>query len=125
MEREDFPDLKMWGFDSFRGLPVETADVQNSDFAPGSYSSSLSVQTVKAKVGGQVDFVVGFYNETLTATLANERAMAPAFLVDIDADLYTSSFQALDWMFAQGLVRPGTLVGYDDWCDCGPTHCVL
>merc|ERR1711971_224555 len=35
--------------------------------------------------------------------------------IDIDADLYTSSHQALDWMFKSDLVRAGTLIGYDDW----------
>ena len=32
---------KMWGFDSFRGLPAEdTSDVQQSNWKPGAYKAS-------------------------------------------------------------------------------------
>ena len=41
--------------------------------------------------------------------------MMPALYVDVDCDLHTSSIDALDFLFANGLVGVGTLVGYDDW----------
>ena len=40
--------------------------------------------------------------------------------IDIDSDLYTSTKQALTWMFRNQLVVPGTLVGYDDWVATPP-----
>ena len=57
--------------------------------------------------------VPGFYNETLNASLA-ARAR-PAAYVDVNCDLYSSSSQALRWLFAHRLVRPHTLLMYDDW----------
>eukprot|EP00747_Dinoflagellata_sp_TGD_P108676 gnl/TRDRNA2_/TRDRNA2_170484_c4_seq2.p1 gnl/TRDRNA2_/TRDRNA2_170484_c4~~gnl/TRDRNA2_/TRDRNA2_170484_c4_seq2.p1 ORF type:complete len:228 (-),score=23.38 gnl/TRDRNA2_/TRDRNA2_170484_c4_seq2:96-779(-) len=66
----------------------------------------------------QTGFVVGFYNESLTPTLASQRGMKPALYVDIDCDLYDSSWQALDWLFASGLMvqgPTGTFVYFDDW----------
>merc|ERR1719271_2075309 len=42
-------------------------------------------------------------------------SLGPAFLIDMDADLYISSIQALDYIFREQLARPGTLIGYDDW----------
>ena len=33
----------------------------------------------------------------------------------MDCDLYISSIQAMEWLFANKLVAPGTVFGYDDW----------
>merc|ERR1712032_191592 len=38
-----------------------------------------------------------------------------AMYVDIDVDQYTSAYEALDWLFKRKLIRPGTLIAYDDW----------
>ena len=40
--------------------------------------------------------------------------MRPALYVDVDVDQYTPTSQSLDWMFSEGIIRPGTYVGYDD-----------
>lgn len=63
-----------------------------------------------------VNFVQGFYNESLNLEMLENLDLKPALFVDIDCDLYISTFQALDWMFASGLIQVGTLIGYDDWC---------
>ena len=41
--------------------------------------------------------------------------MRPALYVDIDVDIYISSYQALDWLCKHKLIRRGTIIGYDDW----------
>jgi len=38
--------------------------------------------------------------------------MGPALYVDIDADLFSSTWTALDWLFREGLMKPGTVIGY-------------
>jgi len=115
--RKFFPSVRMWGFDSFEGLPETQDDVKQADWGKGAYRSSWTIKDLIKKLGGpsKTDFVKGFYDKSLTSTLAAERKMAPAFYIDMDADLYISSIQALDWMFSIGLARKDTLVGYDDW----------
>eukprot|EP00966_Prymnesium_polylepis_P336814 7391763-Prymnesium_polylepis.1 len=63
--------------------------------------------------------VKGFFNETLStgAELARRRGMRPALLVDIDADLYTSARQALEFLLDAGLLVPGSFIHYDDFSD--------
>lgn len=110
----------VWGFDSFEGLPV-------TDDNPGSgyldvRSIDNSFQEWKATekyVLANINFenttlIKGFYNESLNAKLVDRLHMRPAWWVNIDCDLYVSTFQALDWMFANKLMRPGTIVYYDD-----------
>ena len=63
----------------------------------------------------------GFFNESLTPQLRAVRGMQPALYVDLDADLFSSTQQNLDWLFASRLIKEpsrgaaGTVLGYDDW----------
>lgn len=56
----------------------------------------------------------GFFNESLPAQPHHGR-FAPALYVDLDADLYLSTYQALDWLLERGIVVNGTILGYDDF----------
>lgn len=125
IHRKAFPQTKMWGFDSFRGLPADTPSQQpfwnalgqKNKFKPGEYASEAGMETqrILTKELGNVEFVAGFFNESLTHSLATTRHIQQAFLLDMDADLYVSTYQALDWVFSNGLIMPGTLIAYDDF----------
>lgn len=128
-----------WGFDSFVGLPPEASGhkLLTRNWQEGAYSAADAMRTWKwqnmeqrlkkhinrSAAEGRVEFLRGFFNETLTPTLAAEKRMQPALYVDMDGDLYVSSIQALEWLFCSGLIaagaRNGTVVRYDDWG--GPT----
>ena len=41
--------------------------------------------------------------------------MRPALYVDIDVDLYTSTYSCLDWLLGERLMPAGATVYYDDW----------
>jgi len=129
---------QIFGFDSFQGLPAESAEETQSwraksgqfkdHFKQGGYSAAhaLGTTSLKAVVEGvaahigphlmrNVSLIPGFFNESLTDELPRSRSMQPALYVDMDADLYLSAIQALDWMFRHGLIVPGTFLRYDDW----------
>ena len=62
---------------------------------------------------GQLELEEGWFKDILTdETAALHRARSAAY-VDMDVNLYNSTFQALDWMFGHGLVQKGTLIGYE------------
>lgn len=138
---------RIWGFDSFSGIPDEAAGVSRPlGWTRGAYDSSVSRRSLckRTNSGGEVcpefvqrlsfqeqvdildsklgadrsdtNYIQGFYNESLTSTLYNSLPFKPALFIDIDCDLYISTFQALDWIFKHKLAVPGTLIGYDDWC---------
>ena len=100
-----FPRHRMWGFDSFKGLPDETDAIKNYDFRRGAYAATANVASLVNQLGGPrfVDFVIGFYSDSLTGSLRANKGMLPAMYIDIDTDLYISSIQALDWLFKNGL----------------------
>ena len=116
---------RMWGFDSFRGLPPEKSGLGQYDAtwnaggwssadALGIYTVSGVMHTVHQKINcSRTTLVPGFFNESLPAL--DVSAFQPALLVDIDVDLYVSSLAALEWLFASGLAVRGMLLRYDDW----------
>ena len=63
----------------------------------------------------RLQLIPGYFNDSLTPSLAAERDMRPALYIDIDVDIYKSTFQALDWMLSSGLIVRGTVIGYDDY----------
>ena len=118
-----------WGFDSFEGLPEEEEGmpIECKAWLPGAFSAADQFDAdtygeVKRRIeehigpahGGKYTMIKGFFSDSLTPTLAAERGMQPAMLVDVDVDLYISAVQCLDWMFAAGLIVAGTVVYYDD-----------
>jgi hypothetical protein len=109
------PGHKLWGFDSFAGLPESVGSIQG--WASGSLKPRTTEERLVVKSGGSntTKIIRGFFNESLTEELPREEGMKPALYVDIDCDLFVSTTSALDWLFRTGLAQPGTLIGYDDW----------
>tara|TARA_B100001079_G_scaffold261858_1_gene263405 strand:- start:43 stop:861 length:819 start_codon:yes stop_codon:yes gene_type:complete len=127
---------RMWGFDSFQGLPAEDTQARSSYarmksalWTEGAFNAAdlfnvhtlqeLTARLEKYILDSRVGWVPGFYNESLSKQLAQHRRMHPALFVDIDCDLYSSAYQALNWMFENRLMGLGSVVGYDDWAAGG------
>jgi hypothetical protein len=82
---------------------------------------SAVVSTIHARVNRKNStLVAGYFNETLNAGLL-ERArqfghpFQPALYVDVDVDIYPSAYQCMDWMLANNLIVPTSIIRYDDW----------
>ena len=125
---------ELWGFDSFEGMPEEDAalryDRHKNDPAwlagglnAAEHLNLTSWPALRAKLvqnighlPAQTHLIRGFFNDSLRGGrgFANELGMRPAFLVDIDADLYTSTREALCFLLDAGILVPGTFVYYDD-----------
>eukprot|EP00747_Dinoflagellata_sp_TGD_P001797 gnl/TRDRNA2_/TRDRNA2_102476_c1_seq2.p1 gnl/TRDRNA2_/TRDRNA2_102476_c1~~gnl/TRDRNA2_/TRDRNA2_102476_c1_seq2.p1 ORF type:complete len:177 (-),score=17.54 gnl/TRDRNA2_/TRDRNA2_102476_c1_seq2:19-549(-) len=137
---------KFWGFDAFKGLPTFTAKdekLSKGIYEANQYNPQNRLTVMKANTTSEelvkriamrhinyvnaiphfhyhysTEFIQGFFNDTLTPTLATERGMKPALFVDLDCDIYESTYQALDWLFGSGLMAQapfGTYVYFDDW----------
>jgi len=108
----------VWGFDSFEGVPRSEDNPSDGlfDVRKMNFSTDwLDMERILENVGfSNATLIKGFYNETLNAELIEKHGMKPAWWVNIDCDLYISSYQALDWMFKNRLMRSGTRVYYDD-----------
>lgn len=120
--KKDIYKYRIFGFDSFQGLPAKVSEKDNHcKWEKGKYASSLS--RIKKKVQkqgldlkrGTVHFIEGFFNETLTPELRQNLLKWPPSIVTIDVDYYSSTKTALEWL--RPMLVSGTLFYFDDiWC---------
>jgi hypothetical protein len=127
-DRCNIPIRKIFGFDSFEGIPEEKLDINNhKEWIKGFCNISKDLQLepeiactfIKQnldKYHHNIQFIKGFWDEKfLTPQLIKDNDMRVATYIDIDCDIYSSAYSALDFMFKNKLVRSGTVIGYDDW----------
>lgn len=118
---------KLMGFDSWQGLPEETA----GEWAPerharGRYGSTKDVALARLTSVGMTDdprleLVDGFFSESLTPELQKKmKERSDLIFINIDVDIYSSTIELLD--FVKPLLRPGVILYWDDWKDPRDQH---
>ena len=125
--RYGLPIRRLYGLDSFQGLPKETAErlfdpawwegnfSAVRDFEVNSVEEAMAAIRRRLPASLDVQPIPGFWDKVLTDELVRSADMRPASYVDIDCDIYTSAVQALDFLLRNKLVVPGTYIGYHDW----------
>lgn len=116
---------RLIGFDSFTGLNEEMegharwgkgACATNNDprhpiMALGEPVTPEAVAELSRTLGTQVpEFVVGQFSDTLPASL---ETVSGAAFIHIDCDLYEATVEV--FKAGENLIRPGTLIAFDDW----------
>ena len=118
----DSPIPHMHLFDSFQGLPAEDPGIDvPAVWHVGAFAAPIDKLKARlAEEGVSTDSYTiheGWFSDTLKDELVADGTFKPAAYVDIDADLYNSTFEVLDFLFRHKLISPGTVIGYDDWGD--------
>lgn len=122
LERRGFPRRRLHLFDSFQGLPASKAPadrdsphVRSGAWAPGACMvvtrERLDVLFRGRAPDGGLEVWDGWFKDTLPRLPASARFA----LLHVDCDLYESTLDALDPLFARGLVSEGALLLFDDW----------
>lgn len=96
------PDHKIFGFDSFRGLP--------EDWTDGMKKGHFAVEQVPT-VRNNVDLVVGWFDDTLPEFVTSHKDAVS--LLHIDCDLYSSTRTV--FQFLNERIVPGTIVVFDEY----------
>ena len=109
--------VRLFGFDSFEGLPDDAAATDKGIWQPGAYKAELeTVRARFARVGippGRVTLVKGWFSDTLSPATAARLEIRKAGVIMVDADMYSSSKEALD--FCAPLIEDEAVVIFDDW----------
>lgn len=115
--------VKMYAFDSFKGLPkMENSADKTTFWKEGQYACSQEefLRVLKSK-GADLKNVVcipGYFEESLTPQMAASLVNDRPSIITIDCDFYTSAKVVLEWL--RPLLRHGTLFYFDDiWSFCG------
>jgi hypothetical protein len=113
---------KIYGFDSFEGLPEEDGDFIKT-IAPGAFNAQKLYNVSKEEVIQKVHdytynipiLISGWFSDVLNGELVKQYNMQPASYINVDCDLYISARTVLDWIFRNNLWQHGTVLRYDDW----------
>lgn len=110
-------------FDSFQGLPQEDPSCPPHPlWSPGTFQFSEPAlrETLAQEEFSDYRIFPGFFADVCSGELARREGFGTGSIIDIDCDLYRSAYDALDFVFANGLAAPGTLIVFDDWGDTEP-----
>ena len=117
MEALGMTETRLFGFDSFEGLPAAAATEDEGKWKPGAWRSELAFTDAVLDAEGvdrsRVFLVPGWFSDTCNAETAHRYNIAKASVIMVDCDIYTSTKQALD--FCAPLITDAALVLFDDW----------
>ncbi len=115
--------VRLFGFDSFQGLPPEAAQEDEGRWKPGRCYSSLEFTTAVLASEGvdwqRVSLVPGWFSDTLKPETRQTLSIGKASVIMIDCDLYSSSKQALE--FCAPLIDDQALILFDEFHPRGLT----
>lgn len=114
-------DVRLFGFDSFEGLPAIAAIDTENDLQPGDYATNITV-TSKRLTNYGIDWnrtflVKGWFKDTLNDGLVSDHGIQKASIIMIDCDLYSSARRALN--FCLPLIKDTSIIFIDDWSEDG------
>lgn len=102
------PQVEIFGFDSFRGLPTDWLNAEG-EVVGVCTRGFFSTDGVVPHVPG-VTFLAGWFQDTIPSYLKIAR---PLGLLHVDCDLYSSTRTVLEGV--GHLLVPGSIVVFDEW----------
>jgi predicted O-methyltransferase YrrM len=117
LEALDAKDVRLFGFDSFRGLPAPGPIDDDGYHREGMFSCRREeVEARLAKCGvdmTRITLVEGYYDQTLVPETQSKLDLDSADVVLIDCDFYESSKHVLE--FISLFLVDGSILLFDDW----------
>jgi O-methyltransferase len=109
-------------FDSFEGLPEITSPIDQGSphVVSGAWAKGgckvLAAHELRERIGKIIpphrfDIHEGWFADTVTK-LSPEKRFA---MIHFDGDLYQSTMDALEPLFARGMISTGAIICFDDW----------
>ncbi len=112
-----FNHVRLFGFDSFEGLPATAKTDDGGAWRPGQFQSEYEItQEILTQEGinwKRTFLIKGWFRETLNAKLIHQHKIQKASVVMVDCDMYLSAKEALD--FCVPLIKDQTVIVFDDW----------
>lgn len=109
--------VRLFGFDSFQGLPASAAEEDGGLWAPGQYRCSMARTQENLESWGvpldEVTLIEGWFRDTATPAMRDRHHIRKASIVMVDCDIYSSTVEAL--AFSGPLVDRQAVFVFDDW----------
>jgi hypothetical protein len=118
-KRLKLKNVRMFGFDSFEGMP-ESAEVEDGgEWKPGQFASTID-ETRTFLNSYDIDWnrthlIQGWFEDTLNNTTTEEFNIRKASVIMVDCDIYSASKVALTYSLP--IIKDYTVIFFDDWRD--------
>ncbi|MET0283558.1 MAG: TylF/MycF/NovP-related O-methyltransferase [Polyangiales bacterium] len=117
LEERGLRDVRLFGFDSFEGMPPQAASEDEGTWAPGQFKFELEVTRAIMERRGvdlsRVTLTKGWFSDTLTPAFRTRHALQKASVIMVDCDLYSSTVDVL--RFVEPLIQDRVVMFFDDW----------
>jgi len=105
------PENTFWGFDSFRGLPLDWKVNDNFTVAKNTRWNLDELPPVRKNV----NLVKGWFHQSIRSWLKMDAAQGNIRWINIDSDLYSSALCVLERLNHK--IKSGTIIHFDELCD--------
>jgi len=120
LEERELEKVRLFGFDSFEGLPADTDTDDTSPIAgwtardlKAPYELCHANLTQKGIRWDRTTLIKGFFENTLTPDLLRQHGIRKASVIMVDSDLYSSAKTVLE--FCAPLIHDHAVILFDDW----------
>jgi predicted O-methyltransferase YrrM len=121
VEQLDVPNVRLFGFDSFEGLPESAKDDDGGVWEPGLFRSEIEFTRQFLTNAGvnwsRVHLIKGWFSDTCTQATAVRHDLRKASLIMVDCDMYLSTRDVLS--FIEPLIGDEAIIFFDDWHSLG------
>lgn len=119
LKKEKIKSVRLFGFDSFEGMPESAANEDLGTWVPGQFASSLE-QTTQFLDEANIDWkrthlIKGWFDDTLNSTTTAKHNIRKASVIMIDCDIYSASKTALNYSLP--MINDYAVIFFDDWKD--------
>ena len=109
--------IRIFGFDSFEGLPETASTDDDGYWYPGQFNCDLEITRkildLENVDWNQIFLVKGWFSDTLNDDLIRKYKISNASVIMIDCDMYLSAKEAL--RFCSPIIKKEAVILFDDW----------
>ena len=111
--------VRLFGFDSFEGMPSSAAEEDLGTWRPGQFASPIEETQEflnKFKINwNRTHLIKGWFNDTLNDHTTKKFDIRKASVIMIDCDIYSASKTALNYSLP--FITDYAVIFFDDWVD--------
>jgi hypothetical protein len=112
-------DVRLFGFDSFKGMPESAAVEDRGTWKPGEFASPLRrTKAFLTRAGidwNRTHLVEGWFEDTLNEKTTTKYGIRKASIIMVDCDIYSAAKSSL--IYSIPFIVDYAVIFFDDWDD--------
>ena len=109
--------IRLFGFDSFQGMPERPAIGDHGNWKPGEFASTVSETENFLNAAGidwnRTHLVEGWFDDTLNTHTTEKFGIGKGSVIMVDCDIYSATKSALN--YSMPMIVDYSVIFFDDW----------